>query len=129
MVAPISRSPAPLSTGRLSPVTTLSSTADTPSVTTPSTGTFSPGRIRTRSPTTTSASGTRVSAPPRTTHAVGGCRSISARIAAPARRMARASIHRPISTSAMTTTEISKYTCSGRPARSAAAGQSVTKAL
>ena len=56
-------SPVALSTGRLSPVSMLSSTAVAPSVTTPSTGTFSPGRTRTRSPTTTCSTGTSTSAP------------------------------------------------------------------
>ena len=49
-VAPITGSPARFSTGIGSPVTIDSSTALVPSSTTPSTGTFSPGRTRSRSP-------------------------------------------------------------------------------
>ena len=52
-VPPITRSPAAFSTGIGSPVTIDSSTALAPSSTTPSTGTFSPGRTRSRSPTWT----------------------------------------------------------------------------
>ena len=48
------RSPGALSTGIDSPVTSDSSMALCPSTTTPSTGTFSPGRTRQMSPTTTS---------------------------------------------------------------------------
>ena len=44
MVAPITSSPWPLSTGIGSPVSIDSSTAEPPPTTTPSTGTFSPGR-------------------------------------------------------------------------------------
>ena len=51
-------SPAALPTGMLSPVTMLSSTAERPSTTTPSTAIFSPGRTRTTSPTATAAIGT-----------------------------------------------------------------------
>ena len=50
-VAPINRSPAPFSTVIGSPVIIDSSTLERPSRTTPSTGTFSPGRTRRRSPT------------------------------------------------------------------------------
>ena len=50
IVAPMTRSPGALSTGIGSPVTIDSSTAACPSTTTPSTGTFSPGRTRRRSP-------------------------------------------------------------------------------
>ena len=49
-VPPVTRSPAAFSTGIGSPVTIDSSTALRPSSTTPSTGTFSPGRTRSRSP-------------------------------------------------------------------------------
>ena len=50
-VAPITLSPARLVTGTGSPVSIDSSTALEPSTTTPSTGTFSPGRTRSTSPT------------------------------------------------------------------------------
>ena len=51
MVAPTSWSPGALCTGRLSPVTVDSSTSLSPSTTSASTGTFAPGRISSRSPT------------------------------------------------------------------------------
>ena len=51
MVPPVTRSPGAFSTGIGSPVTIDSSTALCPSTTTPSTGTFSPGRTRRTSPT------------------------------------------------------------------------------
>ncbi|MCY1208243.1 hypothetical protein D9M72_198620 [compost metagenome] len=63
IVAPMTRSPTRLVVGMGSPVIIDSSTALEPSVTTPSTGTFSPGRTRSRSPTWTWVSGTSSSAP------------------------------------------------------------------
>ena len=48
---PITLAPASLVTGMDSPVTMDSSSAERPSVISPSTGTFSPGRTRNRSPT------------------------------------------------------------------------------
>src|SRR6266511_5331379 len=59
MVAPITSSPMTFSAGMDSPVIIDSSTAEAPWTTTPSTGTFSPGRTRTRSPTMNSSAGTR----------------------------------------------------------------------
>ena len=56
-VAPITSSLGPLSTGMDSPVNMDSSTAEVPSTTMPSTGSFSPGRTTTRSPTSTSSTG------------------------------------------------------------------------
>ena len=57
-VAPITRvARRPCSTGIGSPVSIDSSTCERPSSTTPSTGTFSPGRTRRRSPTCTWSSG------------------------------------------------------------------------
>jgi hypothetical protein len=53
MVAPMTWSPTRLLTGIGSPVIMDSSSALEPSVTTPSTGTFSPGLTRRRSPTWT----------------------------------------------------------------------------
>jgi hypothetical protein len=70
--APMTLSPTPLLTGRLSPVTIDSSTSERPSITVPSTGIRPPGRTRTASPTATSAVGTSTSAPARTTVAIGG---------------------------------------------------------
>ena len=52
-VAPMTVSPTALVTGTLSPVSIDSSSVEPPSATTPSTGSFSPGRTRTRSPTVT----------------------------------------------------------------------------
>ena len=62
-VAPVTGSPAAFSTGTGSPVSIDSSTDERPSTTVPSTGTFSPGRTRSRSPTATAASGTSSSRP------------------------------------------------------------------
>lgn len=62
-VAPISLSPTRLVTGKGSPVSMASSTALLPSVTTPSTGTFSPGRTRNKSPSWTCVSSTSSSVP------------------------------------------------------------------
>ena len=99
-VAPITRSPGPFSTGMGSPVTMDSSTALLPSRTTPSTGTFSPGRTRRVSPARTSASGTSSSLPPgRMRRAVFGARPSNARIAAPVRLLARSSRTCPSRTS------------------------------
>ena len=69
-----------LETGIDSPVTIDSSTELSPSTTSASTGIFAPGRIRSRSPTCTSAVGTSSSLPSRMTTAFGGARSSSARI-------------------------------------------------
>jgi hypothetical protein len=63
MVAPITLSPARLVTGNGSPVSIDSSSELVPSTTTPSTGTFSPGRTRSRSPTWTFAIGMSCSLP------------------------------------------------------------------
>ena len=51
IVPPMTRASLSLVTGMDSPVTIDSSSAERPSSTTPSTGTFSPGRTRKRSPT------------------------------------------------------------------------------
>ena len=107
-VAPITWSPVVLETGRLSPVSMLSSTVVAPSVTTPSTGSFSPGRTRTRSPAITWSMGMSRSVPSRRTRAVLADSPASAVMAAAVRFFARASIHRPIKMSAMTTREVSK---------------------
>ena len=90
-------------TGRLSPVSIDSSTVEAPSVTTPSTGIRSPGRIRTKSPTTTSAVATSASCPPRMTRAVRGASVTSRRMASEVRPRARVSSQRPSTTSVMTT--------------------------
>ena len=81
-VPPITRSPTALATGIDSPVTIDSSTGERPSSTTPSTGIFSPGRTRRRSPATTASSGTSSSLPSaRTRRALAGARFIRARMA------------------------------------------------
>ena len=75
---PTTSSPSPFSTGIDSPVTRLSSTDELPLTIRPSTGTLSPGRRRTGSPTTISAVGSFTSPPSRNTIAVGGTMSNSA---------------------------------------------------
>ena len=90
-VAPMTAAPGPFSTGRLSPVSIDSSTDDCPSTTTPSTGTLSPGRTRSRSPASTCSMGRSISSPPRMTRAVRGARPISFLIAALVCPLARAS--------------------------------------
>jgi len=115
MVAPITSSPGPFSTGSGSPVSMDSSIADEPSTTTPSTATFSPGRTRTRSSWRTSATGTSTSAPSRSTRAVRGCRPISARMASPVWPFERASSMRPVRMSVMISAAESKYIGSPRP--------------
>ena len=50
-------------------------------------------------------------------------------MAAAVRFLARSSIQRPIRIKAMITRDVSKYRCSGSPARSAMPGHKVTKAL
>ena len=95
IVPPITSSPGRFSTGIGSPEIIDSSTKLIPSVTVPSTGTFSPGRTRIWSPTTTSLTGTPVSEPSRMTVAVFGCRSMSLRMASDVFPFALASRYRP----------------------------------
>jgi hypothetical protein len=93
IVAPVTGSSATFSTGTGSPVIMLSSTDERPSVTTPSTGTFSPGRTRIRSSTCTASSSTSSSWPSgRMTRAVLAAMSSSALIARPVPSRARSSI-------------------------------------
>ena len=106
-VAPMTGSPVALSTGRLSPVSMDSSTAVVPETTTPSTGIFSPGRMRMTSPTTTSSTGTSTSTPSRTTRAVFGASPTRAVTAAAVAFLARPSIHFPARTSATMMSEVS----------------------
>ena len=76
--------PGCLSTGMDSPVTIDSSTLLFPSRTRPSTGIFSPGRIRSRSPTVICSTGISVSPPfGSTLRATLGVRSKRARMAPP----------------------------------------------
>ncbi len=69
--------PTPLATGTDSPVIGASSTSDAPEVTLPSSAIRSPGRTRIVSPTPTSSTCVRVSAPPFSTDASAGDRAIS----------------------------------------------------
>ena len=88
-VAPATEAPGPTSTGTGSPVSIDWSTADSPSTTTPSVATFSPGRTTKRSPATSSSIGTATSTPSRSTRASFAPSSRSERIAALERRRAR----------------------------------------
>ena len=108
-VAPMSLSPARLVTGSGSPVSIDSSRALLPSTTTPSTGTFSPGRTRSASPTCTWASGTSSSVPSALMRrAVFGARPSSDLIAAEVLERAFSSRIWPNSVSEMMTTAASK---------------------
>ena len=83
---PMTRAPGATGRGMRSPVSSDSSTALSPSSTTPSAGTVSPGRTRTRSPGASSATATVSSAPPGPRRvAVAGSRRASASMARPAR--------------------------------------------
>ena len=62
-VAPTTGSPTPTSTGTDSPVSIEASTAESPSSTTPSVATFSPGRTTNRIPTASWSVGIRISTP------------------------------------------------------------------
>ena len=95
MVAPMTVPPTRLVTGIDSPVSIDSSTADSPSMISPSTGILFPGRKMTTSPTTTSAVGSSISLPSRSTVALGGARSRSALRAADAPARARISSQCP----------------------------------
>jgi len=87
-----SGAPGTLRTGIASPVSNDSSTEESPSSTTASTGTWSPGRRRRRSPGFRSATGVSDSVSPRSSRcAVAGARAIRARRASPARACMRAS--------------------------------------
>ncbi len=106
---PVTRWPGSRATGRLSPVSSDSSRWLAPSTISPSTGTRSPGRITTRSPTRTRASGRSCSEPSGAiTRAVSGASARSARIASTVRCLARDSSHLPSITSVMTTAALSK---------------------
>ena len=111
MVAPTTGMPGALSTGRLSPVTMLSSTDDLPVTTVPSTGIRSPGRTTIVSPTTTWSMGSWTSPCWRSTRAVWACKPNSFLMAAPVRPWARVSTMRPSRMRVMIVAEVSKYTC------------------
>jgi hypothetical protein len=102
-VAPTTASPGPTSTGTLSPVSSERSTAEVPSTTTPSVATFSPGRTTKRMPTASASMGRRCSRPSASRMPTSLAPSwASAAMAAPARRLARASAHRPASRNSVT---------------------------
>ena len=77
-VPPVTSSPTFFPTGIGSPVSMDSSTLEWPSMITPSTGIFSPGRTRRVSLSPTSAMGISISRPSRMTRAVLGCKPIRA---------------------------------------------------
>ena len=127
-VAPQTSASFSLATGRLSPVSMDSSTLLAPSMTTPSTGIFSPGRTTTRSPTATWARGTSTSWPSRRRRAVGGARAKRRRMASEARPRERASSQRPRRMKVMIMTVVSKYTAGVCPAAATVPGKNVTQA-
>ena len=103
-VPPVIGSPAAFSTGIGSPVIMDSSTFERPSTTSPSTGTFSPGRTRSRSPLWTSSTETSSSWPSAMIRfAVGGVSSRSARMAPDVALRARSSRTCPSNTSVVIT--------------------------
>ncbi len=108
-VPPITLAPTSLVTGMGSPVMVDLSTRPLPSPTVPSTGTFSPGRTRSRSPTTMASIATSSSLPSLPTRsAVRGARPSSALIAPDVASRARSSSTWPTSTSTMMTAADSK---------------------
>jgi hypothetical protein len=99
-VPPITRAPVSLPTGMGSPVMVDSSTEPEPSITVPSTGTFSPGRTRSASPTAIWSIATSESLPSAPTRiAVRGASPNSALMAPPVASRARSSSTWPTSTS------------------------------
>ena len=111
IVPPMTDAPGIFSTGIDSPVIIDSSTAEMPSITTPSTGMLSPGLTRTRSPTFRNSTSTSLAlaAPAAAMRwATFGERCISPRMASEACDLARDSSHRPIRINAMTTADVSK---------------------
>ena len=123
MVPAVTRASRDFDTGVGSPVTIDSSTRPPPSVRRPSTGIFSPGFTRSRSPTATRSSDTLSSCPSAVTRvAVFGARSSSARIAPDVFSRARSSRTWPNSTSTVMTAAASKYTGTAPSAMRSAAG-------
>ena len=111
MVPPVTVSPSVFATGNGSPVTIDSSTVVAPERTEPSTGTFSPGRTRSRSPGATRCSGTSSTEPSsRSSRAVSGARASNDRMASPVRARARNSSTWPRSTRVTITAADSKNT-------------------
>ena len=108
-VAPVTWSPTPFSAGTGSPVIADSSTEAEPSRTTPSTGTDSPARTTSTSPTRTSSVGTLCSRPSRSTVAVFGARFMSADMELVVLPFARASKYLPSVMSTRIVPAESKY--------------------
>ena len=118
-VPPVTLSPGPTSTGSGSPVSMLASIWLRPSTTWASAGTRSPGRNITRSPTSSSETGTSCSPSKGDSQcATSGRSACSAAMACEVWRRARISSHLPSCTSVMTTAALSKYTC-GAPCAAA----------
>ena len=109
IVAAATRLPGVFSTGMLSPVSALSSTAELPSSTTPSTGMRPPGRTSTTSPSRTCSTAICDCTPFRSTTAVFGDRSISRSIASPVLPLERVSRNFPSVTSVRIMPADSKY--------------------
>ena len=108
-VPPMTVSPVALVTGIDSPVTSASSREERPSTTMPSTGTFSPGRTRSRSPSWTRSRVTSASVPSAARRcAVFGVRSNSARMAPEVCSRARSSRTWPRRTRTVMTEAASK---------------------
>ena len=108
-VPPITLAPAALETGMGSPVMLDSSTDPVPSITAPSTGTFSPGRTRSRSPTAIRSIATSASLPAASMRrAVRGASPSRALMAPPVASRARSSRTCPTSTSTTMTAAGSK---------------------
>ena len=116
MVAAMTWSPASFSTGILSPVMALSSTAAWPLRTVPSTGMRPPCRTITVSPASTEEMGRVTSFPSRTTTADSGAKAISAAMASPVLPLLRASKYLPTVTSAKIIPALSKYSSGISPA-------------
>ena len=128
-VPPMTSEPARFSTGMDSPVSMDSSTADAPSITSPSVGIFSPGFTMTVSPTITDSAGTSISAPSRITCAFAGFKSMSLRTAAEERFLIISSMYLPSSTNAMMTALTSKYTSRSSTFTGRTSGKKITAML
>ena len=110
MVAANTVSPAVFSCGMDSPVRALSSTAEDPSTTMPSTGMDSPGLTRSICPIWTSEASTVVSLPSGPTRCASlGARSISPSMALPVFDLLRHSRYLPTVTSVRIVPALSKY--------------------
>ncbi len=116
-VAPTTASPGPVSTGTLSPVNMLTSTAPDPRSTTPSVAIFSPARTTNRSPLRKTEAGI-CSSPPAGVSRIASFAPNSARprSAELARLLAAFSHQRPASMNATTAAPTSKKKCAGAAA-------------